>query len=288
MLECAQLAENFLGQAKSHSKCFRLVALKRATMGLCPMSRSVRPRLLFLAAVVCSLIFACTPKPAQIAYLAPLDRLQEGFLDPTTYQIVSFGRALDLSKPLDGKTHFFPAGINDQFDHEEFIKYTQDQQKLIKERKPATGFALIDILAAEANQLNPSEISLAGIDEKIRAPMEIKKVLFDNACNNARIMGLYRWLIADAMQMKLLHGATIPREGIQKTTLDIRYYPPRDYYVSESSQILKDLDRAMEKRGYRYEIVHEVFSKPEQLECKMCIHVHKRNLQVNMQFLAPL
>ena len=228
----------------------------------------------------------CTPKPAQIQYLAPLDRLQEGFLDSITYQVVTFGRALDLSKPLDAKAYFFPAAINESFDHEEFVKYTAAQQALIKTRKPTSGYLLADVLAAEANQLNPQEISLASVDEKIRAPMEIKKVLFDNACLNARIMGLYRWLIGDAMQMKLIHGATIPREGIRQTSLDPRYYPPRDYYVAESPEIMKDIDAAMEKRKFRYEIVHEVFSRPEQLECKVAIHIHKRNLQVNMPFLV--
>ncbi len=241
-----------------------------------------------LPAGIVAAFFHCTPKPVQIQYLAPLDRLQEGFLDSTTYQVVSFGRALDLSKPLDAKAHFFPAAINETFDHEEFLKFTAAQQLLIKARKPTSGFLLADILAAEANQLNPQEISLASIDEKIRAPMEIKKVLFDNACLNARIMGIYRWLIGDAMQMKLIHGATIPREGIRLTTLDPRYYPPRDFYVAESPEIMKNLDAAMEKRSFRYEIVHEVFSKPEQLECKVAIHIHRRKLQVNMPFLVPL
>jgi len=241
-----------------------------------------------LATLALAVATHCTPKPAQIQYLAPLDRIQEGFLDSTTYQIITFGRALDLSKPLDAKAHFFPPAINDAFDHEEFIKFTAAQQLLIKARKPTTGVLLVDILAAEANQLNPQEISLASIDEKIRAPMEIKKVLFDNACLNARIMGLYRWLIGDAMQMKLMHGATIPREGIRQTSLDARYFPPRDFYVSESAEIMKNIDAAMQKRGFRYEIVHEVFSKPEQLECKVAIHIHKRNLQVNMPFLIPL
>lgn len=241
-----------------------------------------------VAAVLITALVQCTPKAAQIQYLAPLERQQEGFLDSTTYQVVTFGRALDLSKPLDAKAHFFPTTINETFDHEELIKFTAAQQQLIKLRKPTSGFLLADILTAEANQLNPQEISLANIDEKIRAPMEIKKVLFDNACLNARIMGLYRWLITDAMQMKLIHGATIPREGIRQTTLDPRYYPPRDYYVAESPEIMKNIDAAMQKRGFRYEIVHEVFSKPEQLECKVAIHIHKRNLQVNMPFLVPL
>lgn len=241
-----------------------------------------------LAAIAFSAIAQCTPKPPQIQYLAPLDRLQEGFLDSITYQIVTFGRALDLSKPLDAKMHFFPNTINETFDHEDFLKFTAEQQLLIKARKPTNAFPLADILAAEANQLNPQEISLASVDEKIRAPMEIKKVLFDNACMNARIMGLYRWLITDAMQMKLIHGATIPREGIRQTTLDPRYFPPRDYYVSESPEIMKNIDAALQKRRFRYEIVHEVFSKPEQLECKVAIHIHKRNLQVNMPFLVPL
>ncbi len=231
---------------------------------------------------------ACSPKPAQITYIAPLERVQEGFLDPATYQVVSYGRALNLAQPLDAKTHFFPASIDENFDHEEFAKYSAEQQELIRARKPHNGFPLIDVLAAEANQLNPQEINLAAIDEKIRAPMEIKRVLFDNACTNARVMGLYRWLISDAVQMKLLHGATIPREGIQKTTLDPRYYPPREYYVAESAAILKNLDQAMAKRGYRYEIVHEVFSKPELLECKMAIHIHKKNLQISLPHLAPL
>lgn len=258
--------------------------------GLCRMNH--RPALkwsqVLLAAAVVGMCMQCTPKAAQIQYLAPLDRQQEGFLDSTTYQVVTFGRALDLSKPLDARAHFFPATINESFDNEEFLKFTAAQQQLIKARKPPVGFPLADVLASEANQLNPQEISLASVDEKIRAPMEIKKVLFDNACLNARIMGLYRWLISDAMQMKLIHGATIPREGIRQTSLDVRYYPPRDFYVSESPEIIKNIDAAMEKRGFRYEIVHEVFSRPEQLECKVAIHIHKRNLQVNMPFLVPL
>jgi hypothetical protein len=143
-------------------------------------------------------------------------------------------------------------------------------------------------LIAEANQLNPQEINLALIDEKIRAPMEIKRVLFDNACLNARIVGLYRWLITDVMQMKLLHGATLPRERLSLTTLDARYFPPRDYYVAESAEIAKNIDAAMQRKKFRYEIVQEVFSKPEKLECKVVIHIHKRNLQINMPFLAPL
>lgn len=231
---------------------------------------------------------ACNPKPAQITYVGPLERVQEGFLDPVTYQIISYGRAIDLSQPLDGKAYFFPGAIDENFDNEEFLKYSADQQALIKARKPHAGYPLVEVLAAEANQLNPQEINLSSIDEKIRAPMEIKRVLFDNACSNARVLGLYRWLISEAVQMKLLHGATIPREGIQKTTLDPRYYPPREFYVAESAAILKNLDQAMLKRGYRYEIVHEVFSKPEILECKMAIHIHKKNLQNSLPYLTPL
>jgi hypothetical protein len=250
----------------------------------------VRQRIIFLFSLS-AVIFtanACSPKPAQITYIGPLERAQEGFLDPVTYQIISYGRAIDLSQPLDAKTHFFPAAIDENFDQEEFLKYSADQQALIKARKPHAGYPLVEVLAAEANQLNPQEINLALIDEKIRAPMEIKRVLFDNACSNARVLGLYRWLISEAVQMKLLHGATIPREGIQKTTLDARYFPPREYYVAESATIIKNLDQAMAKRGYRYEIVHEVFSKPELLECKMAIHIHKKNLQNNLPHLTPL
>lgn len=238
--------------------------------------------------LVVLILAACAPKPAQIAYVPPLDRIQEGFVDPATYQIVTFGRALDLTKVTDPRQFFYPHAINETFDHEEFMKYNAEQQALIKARKPTTGFAFLEVMAAEANQLNPQEVNLALIDEKIRGPMEIKKVLFDNACTAARISGLYRWLIGDGMQMKLLHGATLPREGIQKTTLDPRFYPPRDYYVAESNLILKDIDQAMQKKKFRYEIIHETFSRPEQLECKTTIHIHKKNLQVNMLFLAPL
>lgn len=241
------------------------------------------------AASVALLVFAsCSPKPAQIAYVPPLDRIQEGFVDPVTYQIVTYGRALDLTKVSDPKQYFYPHSINESFDHEDFLKYNGEQQALIKSRKPATGFTFLEVMAAEANQLNPQEVNLALLDEKIRGPMEIKKVLFDNACTTARISGLYRWLISDGMQMKLLHGATLPREGIQKTSLDPRFYPPRDYYVAEAPLIMKDIEQAMQKKKFRYEIIHETFSKPEQLECKMTIHIHKKNLQVNMPFLAPL
>lgn len=235
-----------------------------------------------------SLALACFQKPPQINYLSPLDRMQEGFLDPVTYQVVSYGRALDLSKPFDPKLTLMPNSITDQFDHEAFTEFNTQQLNLLRQRKPTTGFPIGDILAAEANQLNPSEINLALIDEKIRAPMEIKRVLFDNACMNARITGLYRWLISDVMQMKLLHGATLPREGLPLTTLDARYFPPRDYYVAESGDIAKNIDAAMQRKKFRYEIVQEVFSKPEKLECKIAIHIHKRNLQVSMPFLAPL
>jgi hypothetical protein len=231
---------------------------------------------------------ACSPKPAQIAYLAPLDRLQEGFLDATTYQVLSFGRALDLTQPIDPKTTFFPVSVGASFDHEEFQSYNTEVQNLLKARKPVSGVPFAEVMAAEANQLNPQEVHLAAIDEKIRAPMEIKRALFDNACTNARILGLYRWLIGDAVQMKLLHGATLPPEGLQKTTLDPRFYPPRAYYVAESAAILKNLDQAMVKKKFRYEIVAETFSKPEQLECKVAIHIHRHNLQVSMPFLAPL
>jgi hypothetical protein len=231
---------------------------------------------------------ACSPKPAQIAYLAPLDRLQEGFLDATTYQVLSFGRALDLTQPIDPKTTFFPVSVGASFDHEEFQSYNTEVQNLLKARKAVSGVPFAEVMAAEANQLNPQEVNLAAIDEKIRAPMEIKRALFDNACTNARILGLYRWLIGDAVQMKLLHGATLPPEGLQKTTLDPRFYPPRAYYVAESAAILKNLDQAMVKKKFRYEIVAETFSKPEQLECKVAIHIHRHNLQVSMPFLAPL
>jgi hypothetical protein len=231
---------------------------------------------------------ACFPKPPQITYLSPVDRIQEGFLDPVTYQIVSYGRALDLSKPFDLKTTLVPTSIGEAFDHEAFTEFNQQQLNLLKQRKPTTGFPLGDILVAEANQLNPQEINLALIDEKIRGPMEIKRVLFDNACLNARVLGLYRWLISDVMQMKLLHGATLPREGLALTSLDARYFPPRDYYVAESPEIAKNIDAAMQKKKFRYEIVQEIFTKPDKLECKVAIHIHKRNLQVNMPFLAPL
>lgn len=231
---------------------------------------------------------ACSPKPAQIAYLAPLDRLQEGFLDATTYQVLGYGRALDLTQPIDPKTAFFPVSVGVAFDHEEFQSYNTEVQNLLKARKPVNGVPFAEVMAAEANQLSPQEVNLTAIDEKIRAPMEIKRALFDNACTNARILALYRWLIGDATQMKLLHGATLPPEGLQKTTLDPRFYPPRAHYVAESAAILKNLDQAMAKKKFRYEIVSETFSKPEQLECKVAIHIHRQNLQVSMPFLAPL
>jgi hypothetical protein len=231
---------------------------------------------------------ACSPKPVQIAYLAPLDRMQEGFLDPTTYQLLSFGRALDLTQPIDPKTTYFPVSVGASFDQEEFRNYNAEIQNQLRTRKPVRGVPFAEVMAAEANQLNPQEVNLAAIDEKIRAPMEIKRALFDNACTNARILGLYRWLIGDAVQMKLLHGATLPTDGLQKTTLDPGLFPPRDYYVAASAAILENLDQAMAKKKFRYEIVMETFSKPEQLECKVAIHIHRPNLQVSMPFLAPL
>ncbi len=243
---------------------------------------------LILAGSLLLIIVACSPKPAQIAYLAPLDRLQEGFLDATTYQLLSYGRALDLTQPIDPKTAYFPPAVGAAFDQEEFQSYNAELQNLRKARKPVSGVPFAEVMAAQANQLNPQEVNLAAIDEKIRAPMEIKRALFDNACTNARILALYRWLLGDATQMKLLHGATLPAEGLQKTTLDPRFFPPRSYYVAESAAILKDLDQAMAKKKFRYEIVSETFSKPDQLECKVAIHVHRNNLQVSMPFLVPL
>lgn len=233
-------------------------------------------------------LVSCSPKPAQIAYLAPLDRLQEGFLDATTYQVISYGRALDMTQPIDVKSAFFPLAVAANFDHEEFLAYNTEVQNLLKTRKPVSGVPLAEVMAAEANQLNPQEVNLAAIDEKIRAPMEIKRALFDNACTNARVLALYRWLIGDATQMKLLHGATLPPEGLQKTSLDPRFFPPRAFYVAESAAIIKNLDQAMAKKKFRYEIVLETFSKPEQFECKVAIHIHRHNLQVSMPFLAPL
>lgn len=231
---------------------------------------------------------ACSPRPAQIAYLAPLDRLQEGFLDATTYQFISYGRALDLTQPLDAKTAVFPVSVGTSFDHEEFQAYNANAQTLVKARKSAGGVSFLEVMAAEANQLNPQEVNLAAIDERIRAPMEIKRALFDNACTNGRIVALYRWLIGDAMQMKLLHGATLPPEGMQKTTLDPRFFPPRSYYVAESAVILTNLEQAMAKKKFRYEIIAESFSRPEQLECRVAIHIHRNNLQVSMPWLVPL
>lgn len=254
---------------------------------LCRMLRSVLQLSAILISFSC-LALGCFQKPPQITYLSPLDRVQEGFLDPVTYQIVSYGRALDLAKPFDPRLTFFPNNISEAFDHEAFVEFNKQQMLLMQVRKPISGFPLGEILLSEANQINPQEVNLGLIDEKIRAPMEIKRVLFDNACLNARIVGLYRWLIADVMQMRLLHGATIPREGIRLTPLNAQYYPPRDYYVAESPVIIKDIDAAMLKKKFRYEIVHEVFSKPDKLECKVAIHIHKRNLQLNMPFLAPL
>jgi hypothetical protein len=181
-----------------------------------------------------------------------------------------------------------PNAVSEIFDNEAFLEFNLQQQNFFRQRKPITGYPLGEILASEVNQLNPQEVNLAVIDEKIRAPMEIKRVLFDNACMNARITGLYRWLISDVMQMKLLHGATLPREGLALTSLDARYFPPRNFYVAESAEIVKNLEAAMLKKKYRFEIVQEVFSKPEVLECKVAIQIHKRNLQVTMPFLAPL
>lgn len=241
-----------------------------------------------LFATIATAFAACNPKVAQISYLAPLDRTQEGFLDRATYQIITYGNALDFSKPVDARTTLLPTSINELFDQEALLSYNAKQQALLRERKPAVGVSLSDILTSEVNQLNPQEVNLAAIDEKIRAPMEIKRVLFDNACSAARVIGLYRWLIGDALRMKLLHGATIPREGIPAVPLGLRYFPPRSFYSIESSDIVKELDRAMAQRDFRYEIVYEVFSKPETLECKMAIHIHKRNLQAKSDFLAPL
>jgi len=241
-----------------------------------------------LFASVAIVFAACNPKVAQISYLSPLDRTQEGFLDRATYQIITFGNALDFSKPVDARKTLLPTSINELFDQEALLSYNAKQQALLNERKPVVGVTLADILASEVNQLNPQEVNLAAIDEKIRAPMEIKRVLFDNACSAARIVGLYRWLIGDALRMKLLHGATIPREGIQSVPLSLRYFPPRSFYSIESNDIVKELDRAMAQRDFRYEIVYEIFSKSETLECKMAIHIHKRNLQAKSDFLAPL
>lgn len=266
---------------------FRLVNLNETRAGLCLMLRLVSANKIVLSGILL-LLAACSEKPPQIAYLPPLDRLQDGFLDAETYQIVSYGRALDFSKPLDPKLHFFPTMISEAFDQEEFVKFSAEQVLLLNARKPVTGIPLAEILAAETNQLNPQEVNLSAIDEKIRAPMEIKRVLFDNACANARILGLYRWLISEAAQMKLLHGATLPHETISKTPLDPRFFPPRDFYVAESAAIIKNIDQAMLKKKYRYEIVHEVFSKPAQLECKIAIHIHKRKLQLSLPFLSPL
>lgn len=250
-----------------------------------PLRRKLRALLVVGALFAC---IACSPKPAQIAYLAPLDRQQEGFLDATTYQLLSFGRALDLTQPIDPKTTYFPYVIGESFDQEEFQAFNQEVQNLLKARKPVKGVPFTEVMAAEANQLNPQEVNLSAIDEKIRAPMEIKRALFDNSCTHARILALYRWLVGEATQMKLLHGATMPAEGLQKTTLDPRFYPPRAYYVAESAAILRDLDHAMAKRKFSYEIVMETFSKPELFECKVAIHIHRHNLQISMPFLLPL
>lgn len=245
-------------------------------------------RQLILATSLVSTIMACSPKPQPIAYLSPLDRQQEGFLDASTYQIISYGMALDLTKPVDTKTTFFPPSVGESFDQEEFQKYNEELRPALRARKKVNGIPFTEVMAAEANQLNPQEINLAVIDEKIRAPMEIKRALFDNACTNARILGLYRWLLSDATHMKLVHGASLPQEGVAKAGLDSRFYPPRAYYVAESAAILKDLEHAMAKKKFRYEVVTEVFSKPQQLECKVALHIHRNRLQVDMPFLVPL
>jgi hypothetical protein len=273
---------------------FRLVNMWESESKLCLMKASVsqlrfgRTAVTLIALAALVMEPACSRKPPQIAYLGPLDRVQEGFLDPETYQIVSYGRALDLSKQMDPRSTYFPRSIDYHFDQEEFKTYNVEQAKLFSERKPTTGFPMFEIMEAEANQLNPQEVNLSLIDEKIRGPMEIKRALFDNACMHARIQGLFRMLIAETMQMKLIYGATVPQEGIPISGLTPIYYPPREYYVAESTAILKDLEKVLQKRKFRYEIVQEVFSKPELLECKMTIHIHRKNLQLTMPYLSPL
>lgn len=237
--------------------------------------------------VALTILLSCKKAPP-ITYLAPLDRTQEGFLDPTTYQVISYGYALDLTKPFDIATTFVPMSINDTFDQESFTDFNTQQTKLIRERKPTNGLLLAGVLTTEANFLHPQELDVSALDEAIRAPMEIKRIFFDNACTHARIVGLYRWVLTDATRLKLLHGATLPNEAVQKTTLDKNYFPPRDFYVAASKSILKNLDAEMKQRDFRYEIIQETFSKPEKLECKVVLHVHKKKLQLTMPFLAPL
>ncbi|MBV6492528.1 MAG: hypothetical protein LDLANPLL_00522 [Turneriella sp.] len=237
--------------------------------------------------ITCLVGFSCKKVPT-ISYLSPLDRTQEGFLDATTYQIVSFGYALDFKKPYDLTKTFVPSAINDVFDQEAFTAFNTQHEKLIREKKPTSGILLSAVLAAEANYLNPQELDISVLDESIRAPMEIKRVLFDNACTNARIVGLYRWILTYVAQVKLLHGATLPNEAIAKTNLDKNYFPPQEYYTNASKALLKNLDNEIKNQHFRYEIVQEVFSKPEKLECKTVIHIHKKQLQLLMPFLAPL
>lgn len=253
--------------------------------GLCRMPKS---RLVTCTILIFSVFLnaTCRPKPEQIAYLSPLDRDQEGFLDPTTYQILSYGHALPWPLPYDTKNLYIPSVINETFDHEQLQKFHAENLELLKTRKPPKGILLSEVLASEPNLLDPNEVRIEALDEKIRAPMEIKRVLFDNACLQARVVGLYRWLLTEATGMKLLHGATLPHEAIGKTGLNPYYFPPKPYYIAEAMIMVQDLDQAMAKKKFRYEIVLEVFSKPAELECKVALHIHRNNLQTSMPYLV--
>lgn len=231
---------------------------------------------------------ACSKKPAQIAYLSPLDRSQEGFLDQATYQILSYATALDFTKGIDAKINFFPQTIDAHFAQDQFVSFNETYQQAIKTKQPMTVVSFADVMAAEIQQLSPKDLDLSSLDPGVRAPMEIKRVLFDNACMEARVQGLYRWLLGDAMQIKYVHGEQLPTEAIHKVGLNPNYYPPKAYYVADASAILGDLEAAMKRRKFRYEIVYETLSKPNELECKVAIFIHKRHLQVDSPYLVSL
>lgn len=265
---------------------------------------------LFLIFIIAGMVFlSCGKEAPKIAYLNPSDFQSEGFLDPSTYQIVENGIFFDNDVVAPEKRYFVPCSPPAAFDTEDIKDFNIQNKRNRKAEKDLFcyirqvqeyNFPLLD---EESNNVNKSNSGIFK-NERIREILELRDELYKRSCSAAKVRALYKWYMKindkKLLNQFLDHSGFHPKAANDKNNdkpvrsdfilldnFESNLFPPAFWFTGNSLLQLKRLNERLTKDGIRWEVIEEQRIFSPNLMCRVIIHIHRDLIAVDYPLIHP-
>ncbi len=208
---------------------------------------------------------SCSKKIVYTDYLSPMDRTSEGFLDKSTYQVLGFGHAFNLSELEQFKPVYFPETLQEGFDTISLVNYNielKNQKGSIDWKRMADPQLNLLVTGIAPEQLTPEVLSALAMREKSG----------QIACKAAIYNALEVWTHASDTVKMVKSNERFPLEKAP-------------YYVKSMDEKIQLIEKQIQDTGVRVEFIEETVVDYDKLECHAVIHFKKENLLQDREYL---